>query len=205
MYDNFDDFGGIEIDPEVLAIMNESSETSFNYEERKPIQRKPQQPVIPQRTNEVAVATSSLDSEGQILNVGDKVVIGNDKAIGRIIRLGKNALINIPNEGEFEFPCSVLTLYKEKPMESMTGAFTSNTNVTSVRENRSNAYTTLAPQEKRKTTNDKFTSYTVESLMREHLQDGEDYNDVSNDDTYEMTERLQEYGGDGQIFDMGIN
>ena len=201
MYDNFDDFGGIEIDPEVLAIMNESSETSFNYEERKPIQRKPVQ--TQQRTNEIAVATSSLDSEGQILNVGDKVTIGNDKAIGRIIALGKNAKVRIQNEGDFDFPCSVLTLYKENPMEKMSGAFTSNDNIAPKTESRS-AYS-LAPQQKSKKANDKFTSYTVESLMKDHLQDGEDYNDVSNEDVYEMNERLQEYGGDGQVFDMGIN
>ena len=199
MYDNFDDFNEVDIDSEIMAIINENSETSFTpmYEN----ERNPQRPVNsirPQttnRTNEIAVATSSLDSQGHILNVGDKVTIGNDKAIGRIVALGKNAKVRIKDEGDYDFPCSVLTLYKDETPQG----FVSETK---------NAYNTLMPQERvtehrtPRKNDDRVISYNIESLIRSHGE--EDYNDVSNYDPVEGANRLQEMGGDGQPFDMGI-
>ena len=185
MTNDFEDLSGI--DPEVLAIMNENASTDFSLS----YNTKNVSEVKPQRTNELAVKTNSLDSQGNILSVGDKVTIGNDKAEGRIIALGKYAKVHIKDEGDFDFPCSVLTL--------------ANNTVQQIQSSQPSVYSALTTESKvnRRETNDKFTSYTVESLMKAHTND--DYNNVSDTETFAMTERLQEIGGDGQPFNMGIN
>lgn len=185
MTNDFNDLSGI--DPEVLAIMNENASTDFSANYSKPVEsvKKPQQ------TNELAIKTNSLDSQGNVLSVGDKVTIGNDKAEGRIIALGRYAKVHIKDEGDFDFPCSILTL-------------ANNTHHNEISVTQPTAYSTLTAESKiKKEENSKFTSYTMESLMKSHTND--DYNDISDSETFAMTERLQEMGGDGQPFDMGIN
>lgn len=189
------------IDPEILAIMNENSATTFgtiyeNLETPQVVekQEKLQAPKAPTtQTNEFKVKTSSIDSEGNVINVGDKVTIGNDKAVGRIIALGKNATVSIQNEGTFDFPCSVLTLVKNNQQTKTAD---------NVKVNIDNHQATLSNETKvNSNQNDKFSSYTIESLIKEHW--GKDSLDSDYDDRAEASQRLQEMN-DGHPFDMGI-
>lgn len=175
-----------EIDPDILAIMNENSETEFSTIAGNAVNLTPKRENsikerrIPRQTNEIAVNTSSLDSKGNILNVGDKVVVGNDKAIGRIVALGRYATVRLKDEGDFEFPCSVLTLAKNQEK----------INYFEESEN---------SQSRELKTTGKFSSYTVESLMKANI--GDSTND-NFEDGYEVQERLREMG-EGIPFNLG--
>lgn len=173
-----------EIDPDILAIMNENSETEFSSMTGNLNEVKRENPVrekkISKQTNEIAVHTSSLDSKGNILNVGDKVIVGNDKAVGRIVALGRYAKVRLKDEGEFEFPCSVLTLANnQEPI-----------NYFEESEHHED-------RELKKT--GKFSSYTVESLMKANIGNSADDNF---EDGYEVQERLREMG-EGMPFNLG--
>lgn len=118
---NFNSIYGNNLDPEILEIL---AETEPRQEENPALigiaEKKQTQNVRAQRASvkparpvksEQAIQTAALDSKGRLLHVGDKVVVGNDKSVGRIIALGRHAKVALPGEGEFEFPCSVLELY----------------------------------------------------------------------------------------------
>lgn len=182
------DFNDIEIDSDVLAIMNDFSATSFGTVESlndtkvvKPETQKITEST--QKTNELCVKTNSLDSQGNILRVGDKVIVGNDKAVGRIIALGKYATVRLAGEGDFEFPCSIITLAKT---ENNMNVITNSDNLYESNNSRQN-----------KNINDKFSYYTTESLME--IQEQCD----KLDDIEESLQRLEEMN-DGQSFNMGI-
>ena len=172
-------FNGINIDPEVLELMQEMSYTPFNNQNES-IQERDNFT----KTDEVAVKTSSLDSQGNILNVGDKVLVGNDKAVGRIIALGKYAKVNLVGEGEFEFPCSILTLATNSTVETYLQPVITEAKI---QQNNIN------------TNQDKFKGYSVESLMRTHDKSEDTFEDIG-----ESLKRLEEMN-EGQPFDMGIN
>ena len=175
-----------EIDPDILAIMNENSETEFSTMTGNAVNLTPKRENsikerrIPRQTNEIAVQTSSLDSKGNILNVGDKVVVGNDKAIGRIVALGRYATVRLKDEGDFEFPCSVLTLAKNQEK------------INYFEESEDHQ-----DRELKKT--GKFSSYTVESLMKANIGNSDNDNF---EDGYEVQERLREMG-EGIPFNLG--
>lgn len=112
---NYGSIYGTNLDPEILEIL---AETEPTREENPALIGIAEQKIEVANTikvnNEQAIQTTALDSKGNLLHVGDKVIIGNDKSIGRIVALGRHAKVVIPNEGTFEFPCSVLELYVPK-------------------------------------------------------------------------------------------
>ena len=177
---SFDDLSGI--DPEVLAIMKEYASSPYDSFNESSQQNTVKEDTI--KVNEISAKTSALDSKGNLLSVGDKVRVGNDKALGRIISLGRYAKVNIAGEGEFDFPCSVLTLVTNE----YTGGFSSNEPMTE-----SNNSYNVSPRI------NNSESYSISSLIKSHVEEGED----TLDDINESLERLKSIN-DGESFNMGI-
>lgn len=206
---------GSGLDPEIMQIL---ADTEPKREENPALigieEQRAQVNPRARKRNEQVVQTAAMDSKGHILHVGDKVVVGNDKSVGRIIALGRHATVSIPNEGTFEFPCSILELYgademDESMKESMNASYQKAYRDATMllQPGGSKAYMATRAQEPENMPthkaragqaayeeahikpgkDPKFESYDLTSMMKASLQEEDDFSDVADANARLMT------------------